>query len=352
MHADAAPSLVARSVDASPRELAAKERAAAAGAAPAVPEFRIRPGAAPGAQESLPVSTSTVARRHSLRRGPGSWSSGAGGLGGGVGDGRSRSPTGFIRGGGSVGSPTSSRSVHDMLSASMQAVAGVAAINTGRPTEENRAIRRRSMSRRLSRGISRSASLQLPLTETTAEGECVSPAAAAAAEEAASESLAMGASPAAARAAAEAAAQDKMMEENKESGEREVAKGSRRQTVGGWMADDGGSVGGSGRQGEILRLSPTAGGNTKRRVTSFVSEVRERTCSRVCGEAEIHVVYCCCGCGSSARGYINALFPPWFAFSVDHLFSLCRLEPPQQCPHPPPCLVLMRSSKAVWLVTT
>lgn len=236
-------SLVVRSTEELPQELAAKERAAPA-----------------------------AGRRH-LLRGSGSWSSGVG-VGPGAGDGRSRSPTGFMRGGagggGSVGSPTSSMSMHEVISASMEAVAGVAAINSAPPTEENRAIRRRTLSRRLSRGIGRAAVSSL-LQETSAIGE---EAATAAAAEAAAEATAMGASPAAARAAAEAAIEEKILEEREAAVEARSTGLVRRSTVGGWMEERGTGV--AARVGEEERSPRLYLRETGRRMTSFTPQVRTK----------------------------------------------------------------------------
>lgn len=260
--AEAGPSMVARSVDASPRELAAKARAAAIGRSC----FRTR-GAVDTQQALQPAPSSTAGRRHLLHRAPGSWSSG-GGRGNGTGSTRSRSPTGFMRGGGgSVGSPTSSLSVHDVLTASMEAVAGVAAINAARPTEENRAIRRRSMSRRLSRGIGRSASSHLPSTASIGGDS-----AATAAEAAAADALALGASPAAARAAAEAALEGKVLDEGEAADERQPTAVDRRHTVKGWMGEGESDV--ASREGMRPRLSPKSGEESSRRLASSEHQVR------------------------------------------------------------------------------
>ena len=155
----------------------------------------------PSTDDEMAISASTGAanmvatggRRH-LLRGPGSWTSGGGGVGG------PRSPmlsrSGSTGGSSSLGSPRSSSNLVVTQAALGNLTNNLASmkITSSQPTSGNRESRRQSISRRLSRGASMGAG-RVAVRDAPDLG---------AVEEA--EAVALGASPAAARAAAEAAA--------------------------------------------------------------------------------------------------------------------------------------------------
>lgn len=207
-------------------------------------------GSMGGGGDAQPVA---VAGRRHLMRAPGSWSSGVGG-GSGTGGGRARSPTGFMRGGGggsvgSVGSPSST------MGEAIAAAIGAAAMTSAPPTQENRNLRRQSISRRLSRGAGRltpSTGRRLDIASATDMVQAA-PAPATGKAEGASAG-AVRASPTTARAAAQAAAEDEILE----AADVRVGRLARRNSAGAGRQGRGGGGRGAFQESDEHRVRRTS----------------------------------------------------------------------------------------------